>query len=434
MKARILSGSGLKKYIPNTLWLLSDKVLRLISGVFVSAYVARSLGPGQFGLLQYAIGFVALFDSLSKLGLNSLLVRELLRHPEEERIIMGTALGMRFWGGLLLVFAANATIVVTEEDQKARILVLIISLAYIFQAAEVYEYYFRAHVLGRLASIPYLVGLVLSSIGKIIMVWLSAPLLAFAALFTAESLVRAIFFRYLFNRKAEHPRCLRFHVQRAWSLLKDCWPLILGGMVVMVYMRIDQVMIKKMLGPSDVGQYSAAVRLCEAWYFIPLVIANSLSPAILSAREANTKLYTLRLRMLFRFMIVVSLAVAIPMAYFAEPIIQTLYGGEYSSAGNVLAIYIWAGTFVALGVANSKWLVAENLQVYSTIYAALGAVSNIVINLYAIPRYGIAGAAWATLISQFISGYLCLALHKRTRPAFVNVSAAVIPVEFVGRH
>ena len=240
-----------------------------------------------------------------------------------------------------------------------------------------------------------------------------------------DSFVLAMGYIYFYLHIKLSFRVWRFKIDLALSLLKDSWPLLISGLVISIYMKVDQVMIKEMLGSEAVGQYAAAVKLSEAWYFIPIVIASSLFPAIVNAKKKSEKLYYARLQKLYNFLVWIAVVVALPMTFMSDLIVNLLYGGQYSGAGSVLMIHIWAGVFVFLGVASSKWFIAENLQIFSTINTTIGAVVNIVLNYILIKNIGIEGSAWATLFSYFIASYLCLFFFKKTRMNFLNLSKSL---------
>jgi len=191
--------------------------------------------------------------------------------------------------------------------------------------------------------------------------------------------------------------------QYAKALLKECWPLLLSGIAIMIYMRIDQIMLGQMLGNDAVGIYSVAIRMSEVWYFIPVAIVASVFPSIVNAKEKSKTLYKDRLQKLYDLMVLMGLSVAIPMTFISDYLIFLLFGEEYSAAGIVLAIHIWAGIFVSLSVVNTKWLILDGFQKNIFYMALLGAVVNIVANWMLIPIFGIKGAALGTVISQFVS-------------------------------
>jgi PST family polysaccharide transporter len=194
---------------------------------------------------------------------------------------------------------------------------------------------------------------------------------------------------------------------------------MLSSIAVMIYMKIDQIMIGQMLGNDAVGIYSAAVRISEIWYFIATAVAASVLPAILEAKKHSEGQYRQRLQGLFDLMTWMAIIVAFPVTFFATPLVTMLFGADYSEAGGVLAIHVWATVFVFLGVAGGNWFLAENQQLISLQRTALGAVVNVLLNILLIPMMGVVGAAWATLISYAIAAMLSDVLQRATRDMFM---------------
>ena len=419
--------SGFRKYFANTSWLLVERALRMAVSLFVSIYVVRFLGPERFGLLSYALSFVGIFVALASLGLDEVVVRELIKTPEQREKILGSSFLLKLVGTLLMWTAILVAIPLTENDLQTNILIIIIAFGSVFLAFNVIDLNFQAKVKSKYVVHAQFVQLIISSIVKIILVVNEAPLIWFASIYSLDVIVLAmgLVFAYLYN--GDNIFSWEWSFETSKYLLHDSWPLILAGVVISVYMKIDQVMIKEMLGAKEVGLYAAAVKLSEAWYFIPMAIASSLFPAIINAKVYQKEEYYKRLQKLYDLMVWGSVAVAIPTTLVADWLILILYGNEFKDAADVLRIYIWAGVFVALGVASSKWLVIENLQIYSFYRTALGAVLNISCNLWLIPIYGIKGAVFATLISYFFVAYVSLGFFKKTRGNFWTVTYSLNP-------
>ncbi len=222
---------------------------------------------------------------------------------------------------------------------------------------------------------------------------------------------------------------LKFSKLTAVNLLRDSWPLILSGIVVSIYIKIDQVMIKEMMSTESVGQYAAAVRLSEAWYFIPIVIASSLFPAIINAKKNSEELYHARLQKLYDLMVLVAIAIALPMTFLSDWIVGLIYGEQYNQAGSVLMIHIWAGVFVFLGVVSGKWFTAENLQMLSFWRTFYGMLTNVILNLILIPKHGIQGAATATIVANLVAAFVFDYFNKVTRPVFYMKLNALILIK-----
>lgn len=401
------NNQGFMKYFKNTSWLFGEKILRMIVGLFVGIWVARYLGPEQFGLFSYAQSFVGLFTAIATLGLDGIVVRELVKDGNRRDELIGTAFWLKLIGAFAVLTVLAIAINFTSNDSFTNTLVFIIASATIFQSFNVIDFYFQSKVLSRYVVFANVISLLISSVVKVVLLLNEAPLIAFAWVIFFDSFVLACGFIYFYLKhstfKMKH---LTFKKETAVALLKDSWPLILSGMVVAVYMKIDQVMIKEMMNVEAVGQYAAAVRLSEIWYFIPLAIVSSLFPAIINAKKQSEELYYTRLQKLYDFMVWMAIAIALPMTFLSDLIVDLLYGGQYNQAGSVLMIHIWTGVFVFLGLAFGRYLTTENLTKKSFYRTLLGAVLNVILNYILIPIYGINGAAIATLLGQFIANYV----------------------------
>lgn len=412
------SNSGAIKYLKNTSWLLGEKVIRLSVGLFVGVWVARYLGPEQFGLFSYVQSFVALFSTIALLGLNGIVTRELIKDADLRDKLLGTAFTLKLMGSIVVLFLLYMTVLLGINDNQTNALVFIVASSTIFQSFNVIDFYFQSKVLSRYVVYSNLICLVLSSLIKVFLIINNAPLIAFLYVVLFDSAILMLGFIYFYSKTTHSIKTWRFDYKLALSLLKDSWPLILSGVVVTIYMRIDQVMIKVMMDAEAVGQYAAAVRLSEAWYFIPMIISTSLFPAIINAKKISDKLYKARCQNLYDLMVCLSVSVAIFMTFFSSLITELLYGIDYQESGVILAIHIWAAVFAFLGVANGRWIISENLMINGMIRTMIGAIVNIVLNIVLINNYGIKGAALSTLLSYFLANYFLMVFFKETRECF----------------
>jgi len=413
-----LVSQGFRKYFANTSWLLGERILRMAVSIFVGIYVARYLGPERYGLLSYALSFVWLFSSLASFGIDEILVRELVRSPEQRKNLLGTVFWLKIFGSILMGTAIASVLHFKEEDQQTYWLIALIALGFLFQGTNVIEFYFQAQVQSKFTVRAQIIQLLITSLFKIYLVWSEAELVWFAVALMLDQAVVALLLLIFYIWEVENFPFFSLTWEKTKLLMRDAWPLIFTGMVVSIYMKIDQVMIKEMLNAKEVGVYAAAVKLCEAWYFVPTVVTASLYPAIIAAKQKNEKIFQERLQKLYDLMVWGSIAIAIPTSITAEWLIYLLYGIEFKEASDVLRIYIWAGLFVSIGLVSSKWLVAENLEIYSFYSTAIGAILNVIFNLWLIPIYGIIGATIATLISYSSVAYFTLFIFTKTRSNF----------------
>ena len=430
IRAKLEGRHGFQAILANTGWLFVDKVLRRGVGLFVGVWIARYLGPEQFGLWNFAIAFTALFGAFATLGLDSIVVRELVKNPERQNELLGSAFALKVIGGAItLLIAIIAISLVRSGETLALWLVGLSAAGFIFQSVNVIDFYFQSKVQSRYTVYAANGAFVLMTLVKIALLLNSAPLIAFAWAGLTEIALTAIFLMLAYRINHQGIRGWRFRSKVASALLKDSWPLILSGIAIMIYMRIDQIMIGQMLGDKEVGLFSAAVRISEVWYFIPLAIVSSVFPAIIAAKQQSESLYLQRLQKLFNFMFLIGFGMAILMTFSSHIVVKLLFGVEYAEASTVLAIHIWAGVFVAMGVASGSWLTTENLQKYSFYRTLNGSIANVILNFFLIPKFGINGAAVATVLSYGIAVF-SIGIYADCREIFFMMFRSMNPFRY----
>ncbi|WP_442946474.1 flippase [Nostoc sp. 'Peltigera malacea cyanobiont' DB3992] len=389
------------------------------ASLVVGVWVARYLGVKQYGLFNYALAFVALFSPIFTLGLDDVVVRHLVRQSSNKEEILGTTFWLKFLGGIASVLLAVSTMFFLGEHETLKIwLVAILGIAGVFRASDTVELWFQSQVQSKYTVIAKNTAFLLNTLIKIALILTKAPLLAFALVTLAEFAMSAIGLLIVYQVKGSSLWLWRWSMAAAKTLLKESLPLIFSGFAIMIFMRIDQVMLGQMIGDSEVGIYSAAVRVSEIWYFIPGAIVSSVAPAIYAAKEKSESLYYQRIGQLLSLMTCISLAIALPMSFLSDKIIMVMFGSGYAEAGPILAVHIWTSLFVFMGLATSPWFIAEGLNHVSLGKTLFGAILNIILNLLLIPKYAGLGAAIATIISQAAAAFICNAFDSRTQKIF----------------
>lgn len=426
-RQRVSLRPNLKKVLSNTWWLFADRVLRLLFGLTIGIWVARYLGPEQFGLLNYVLALVALFSSVVPLGLDTIVVRELVYNNDAAGRLLGTTLLMRVAASFIMtVVAIGSVIVMPGSNRQLVLLTIIASLMIMPRAADVFDLYFQSQMQSKLTVTAKNTGTVVANVIRIVLILASASLLAFCWTNAAEAILGGIGLALTYILAGNSFRNWGFDWPLARRLFKEGWPLILSGMAIMLYMRIDVIMLKMMAGDVATGIYSAAYRVSEICYFVPIAITTSVSPLIIALRKSNEELYTRRLRQLFTSLALLSIVFSLITSLTSKWVVTLLFGAHFSTAAPVLAIHIWASVFVFLGVALNPWDVSENAVAYSVPRTFAGAITNIAINLILIPRVGAVGAAIATLISYAVSGVIVNAFFAKTRPVFLMQMRALL--------
>jgi len=432
LRDRLEGRHGLQQAVSNSAWLLLDKALKMGLGLVIGIWMARVLGPASFGQFNYALAFVALFSSIASLGLNGVVVRNLVNTPEAAAHTLGSALLLKLAGSLLAIILCIASILlVNPDDPGIQILVTVISLGMLFQAFDVIDLWFQSQVASRYAVIARLPSLLVFSGARVFLILGSLSLTMFAWAQTLEILFAAVGLLVVYHYLGRHVTDWCPSYEQALTLIRECWPLIFAGLSVMLYMKVDIVMLGKISGDRSAGIYSAATRLSEGFYFIPMIIAPSVAPMLLRARARSPEQYLQGLFRLYVLMVRMSLAIAVPLAVVSPLLIELLFGSDFSESSAVLRVHIWAAIAVFLGVASSQYLTNEGLQKLSLYRTLIGLIINILLNLFLIPAYGAVGAAIATLISYFFATFSIM-ISKRGISQGLLMLRAMNPVAVLG--
>lgn len=399
-------------------WLALDKGLRFVLGLTVGTWVARYLGPADYGLLNYAVAIASLLAVLPGLGLDGLVRREFAQDPAAAPALLGTVTLLRLGAGLAAyVVLAGATLALGRDPRLQQ--AMLYSGLLLFQPALfVPDLWFQARVRSKYTVIAQNTAFVLSSAGRVVLILARASLPAFAALIIIDlTVTTALLAATAAARFGCPPRTWRWDGPLARRLLGRAWPLLMSGVAVIIYLKIDQVMVKLLAGATAAGYYAAAVKISEICYLGPVMLASSLFPAIVRAKAGGHERYVRRIRQYFNLSAGLAYAVAVPVALAAPVIVRRLYGGAYAPTGPVLAVHLWSLVFVAQGVARQEYLLSEGLLRFTLAAAASGAALNIALNFWLIPRHGALGAALATVLALALSDVLSSLCWRRTREA-----------------
>lgn len=384
----------------NSAWLFGDKVVRAGLGVIVGALVARYLGPDSFGVLSLVFTYVLLFASVAAFGLEGVVVRDLIRERFSEKDILGTAFIIKCCCGVIVFVLGNSLVTsLGFSDDRLWALVAIGSCSLFFQAADVIDFEFQSHLNARLIVMARSSAFVFISGVKLLLVFVSAPLIFFAATPGIEAAMAAALLILIYQKNGGDLYEWHFERKRAIGLLKTTLPIAISGVFVVAIMQIDKIMLGNISGSKAVGIYSAASLLSTAWYMVPVIVGASVSPSLTRLYAVSPIDYACRLQDVFSVVTFVALSVGVGTVLLSGPLISLIFGEAYSAAAFVLTIHIWAGLFIAHVTIRSRALLIEGKMKYVLLFSGLTLLSNIFLNFILINRYAEAGAAWAFLIS-----------------------------------
>lgn len=422
--------SGVRAAAHNFGWLAGEKLVRLVLSVGVGFLVARHLGPARLGTLGYCLALVTLVGAVPALGLDSIVKRDLLLRGAGAAELLASSVGLRLTAGLLAcagvqVAALGGWGLAGEERRVLAILGLTL-----FQPALLMpDLWLQAHLRAKYSVWAQTGALAAGAALRLGLIATDAPLAGYAWALVLEGALTAAGIHGLARRAGLRFSWAAARASTMRRLLAESWPLMFAGLAITLYMKIDEVMLRLLRGPEAVGLYTAATRFTEIWYFIPIALAASLLPALLRARERGGAEYQERLQHYYDLNAAVGYALSVPLALAAPWLVRAAYGAAFAAAAPIMAVHVWSGVFVFIGVARGQWLVNERLQVFYLLATLAGAAVNIGLNLFCIPRWGGLGAAAATVVSQALAAWgssFCLAATRKT--AWMQTRALLVPL------
>lgn len=396
----LIEHTGFQKYLRSTGWMFFGKIATMAISLIATLYIARNLGPTNYGELSYALSVISLVGFIAPLGLDGILYRELIRYPERKFVLLGTTFTLRIISGFFVTITAICFALFFNFDDVSRTLILILSGTFLFNSFQIVNYEFlsrsQAHYQAIILTIS---SLILNSL-KILTIFLGQGVIYLASILLLESILLASLYlgTYLWKTN-DRLSNWAWDSKIAKGMLQDSLPIIFVTGFTLVYAKIDQIFIKNLLGAEQVGIYDAAVRLVDIWNFIPAVLSTALFPAIVNAEKHSHSLFvkrTLRATLLF---FLAPLLIAIAVWFFSREIILILYGQQFFGSIAVLEIYIWSLIGTSLGIHVQAYLTLKNYRTLLIVSSLVPMIVNIYLNLLWIPSYGIIGAAYATLIS-----------------------------------
>ena len=414
--------AGFQKYFQNTVWMFASKILSMGVSFLATIYIARNLGPTNYGQLSYALSFVGIFSFLASLGIDNILYRDLISYPEKRKELLGSAFIVKIVAGIFTAILISVVAISSSgSNDISKILIIIISGTFIFNPFQIIGLEFQARVKSKyLSIIAFIVNIILNTL-KVLAIFSGKGVLYLAMILLLEPLLYAVFYWFIYEKNTgEKITSWVFDKKIAFNLMRNSWPLMFSSVFAVIYSEIDQVLIKNMINTYSVGIYDSAVRVTEVFYFVPNIIIASLFPAIINAKNTSKELYQKRLQKISLLLVCLAGLISILLTIFAPFVIKILYGDAFVGSVVILKIYTWSliGTFLGSLVAN--YLIAENYRKISFFVNLIPMIVNILLDIIWIPKFGIIGPAYATLIAYSLSP-LILLFFTNTRKDLLKI-------------
>lgn len=403
------------KVTRNAGWMIIGRIYQMSLSFVVSMLTARYLGPSNYGLINYASSFTSFFSTFCVLGINSVIVKNFIDHPNEEGRTTGSAIGVRMISSICsVVLIMVATLFLDRGERTTHLVVLLLGLGAIPQVFDTLNYWFQAKLESKYAAIASAIGYTVMMGYKISLLVFQKNVVWFAAASSIEYLVVAVCLYYNYRRHGGPS--LSFSWRKVKELLNSSHHFILVSLMVSIYGSTDKLMLKQMMDETEVGFYSTAVTVCGLWCFILAAINDSMYPVILEAFESDIKLFERKCRQLYAIVFYTSVGVSILYTMFAKYIILILYGEAYLPAITPMRIVTWYIAFSYLGDARNVWVISYDCQKYLKYLYIGSAITNVVMNYFLIPLFGASGAALASVVTQISTIMIFPLFIRKMRP------------------
>ncbi len=414
------------RVIGNASWMVAEQMIQMLMSFLIGMISVRYLGPSNYGLLQYCSAYMNLFTAIALLGLEAIVVKELVTHPEKEREIIGSAIILRIIAGTISIGSIFIILYFFDDADPLIMRVGILqSLVLVFRAFEIFDFWFQSKLQSKYASVLKSISYVMVAGYKIFILATGKTIEWFAFSQSFDFLIIAILLTIAYKLKGGKKPTCSFAMSK--TLFSQSYHFIISSLIITVYAQIDRVMIKHFIDDTQTGLYSAAVMICSYWTLVPTAIINATRPVIMELKnDGNEAMYMRRLKQLYALLIWMNIAVSLIISLLAKPIMYIVYGEAYLPATGALAISIWYTAFSELGVARGNWLVCEDKNKYAKWFVLFGAVANVALNWLLIPTMGIEGAAVATLITQIIVCFISPLCFRETRSNAKDMLEALV--------
>ena len=400
--------------ILRTFWSLSiENLLRVFFGAFASIWLGRYLGPLAYGDFSYVLSFVLVFSPFTNLGLNEIVVSELVKGNSSQNELLGAGFYLKLGSGVVGVILCNAAAFFLDNSPTVRILILVYSVFFLLKSFDVIEYYYLS--INRISRLAYYrtLAVFVSIIFKIIFILLKLHWSYFIYLSAIEISAYAIVY-VIYYKIDGHEYRWKFSRKEVGRLLKLSYPVFFIIFFNMLQIRIDHLMISKMLGTLALGEYAVVVKIGEILNFIPLAISASLYPKLVSSLKTHGddgKWSTLYFGSFF----IVAVIMYLGLATLGGIGISILYGPRFELAPSIIGTYAIQLFFSYLFLAQTRYILAKERLWSFLPLAFLAVLLNFFLNLYFIKTIGIKGAVYASAISYALPSLVGVFYHRETQ-------------------
>lgn len=418
-----------KKVVKNIAWLFFDKGLKIaINGYFI-IYFARYLGPEDFGVYSYTLSIIVIMTTLSTLGLRQVVIKEILNKKTSLPLLLGSSFCTSMMAALFFFLLAF----LGQDYLNADHYQLLAFSVILFRPWDVIKYYFESQLLSKYNVITEGIVIIIFVFVKFFGISQKEGLEYFFIVYGVEGAAQSLLLTYFYHKRAGKIFGWKSNLNKIKSLLRESWPLIISSGSWIIYTKLDQVMIEKLMSIKAVGYYSAASQLSDILAFIPSVITMSFLPKIINLKSTDYNGYLKSFGKLYDLVVFVMVIIAVLISMSSDWMVSILYGADYSVTAVVIKYHIWSIIFMSMAVVSGQFLIYEGLQKITMWRHLAGIIINFILNFALIPILGVKGAAIGTITSLFLCNFIFDSFNRKTKVCFKHKAHALFLGFIYGR-
>ena len=393
-----------EKVVRNIVWAVTGKVVTLLGGLLVGIIVARYLGPEQYGLMSYVMSYVALFQVLASFGMDQIEIREESKTPEDKDKIIGTAFGLKLVFAVVTMGLIALTTWLFEADSFTKWMIILYSISMIMNSFGVIRNYFTSLVWNEYIVKTEITRTLIGAGIKVFLLLLHAPLVWFIAATLFDTMLIAGGYLVAYRSKIGSVKKWEFDKERAKYLIRESFPLAVSLSAVLIYHRIDHIMLGKMLTNTELGYYSVASKFVEIIMFVPTILAQTIVPILVRIHKENFTEYRNKTQLFVNITVWICIILSVLIAICSHWLILLTYGKMYLPATLALQVLVFKTVGDALSATAGNMIIIEKIQKYAWIRSVTACLVCVGLNLLFIPRWGIIGTAIASILTYLYAG------------------------------
>jgi len=387
--------------IKNSIWMMSEKLIAIFGLIFVTSFVAKYIGPENFGKLTFVGSIFAILQTLSLLGTENIIFQKTAKNRKiGENIIYASKRLRDYIYGSLSIITLGGLYFYT--DRLTFIFGISTCIAIYFAVHDVYSIYFNAILESKINAYCNITALIISLSVRYLIVLFQLPIETLGIPIILLTLIPFLLRKYLYTKKKLSvgimlPYAIKRYRQYTFAVGQK---LLLYSLSVAIFTKTAQIFLG-LESQFDLGIYTVAMTLGNSFYFVLLAIISSYFTGIY--QEESLEKSQNNVAQLYMVVVVISLFVTLGLYLFGPWVVSVLYGVEFIRVTEILWLAGLVTLFSGLSTIAEKYLIKFNAYEYLKRKTFILVFFNVILTFLMVKLYGLYGGIYAILTTEILS-------------------------------